>query len=363
MDTQAGMGVPKLLILIIGVVIGLLLAGAIVLVKSGLLPEEGSTTTVETKAVVLTIDSPADGDVSSTDSLKVVGSTGKDTVVVVAGGAQEQIVETKDGKFDTSVKLAEGENTLTIYAFDTASGESAQTSLSVVYLKDEFAARNVLVASSHTDVIEKNKQRVEEIKEKLATQSANKGASVFKRAHVFGTITATADSSLTVETVKSGLKTIFTDEFTKFFSVDSKGRSTIKFEDLKVGDRVSAIGVGKDDTSGEAKFIIRQNQVAAKRHALLGKVKEADGAALTLTHLVQADREFAVNIASGATIKIKGREEASVTDIKADDVVVAVGAVASDGTLSATRLFVVPGRFEGTEPKESTTSATPSANQ
>ena len=69
-------------------------------------------------------------------------------------------------------------------------------------------------------------------------------------------------------------------------------------------------------------------------------------------------------MAADAAIKIKGTDgTASVSDIQKDDVIVAVGTVGKTGTITAKRIFVVPGKREGLQPKESTSSATPSANQ
>ena len=367
MDTESKGSAPKLLILIIGLVIGLLIAGGIALVKSGLdsdKTKEGVTT--ETTGILLSVSSPSQGDITSENKIIVKGSTGKDAIVVIAGGSEDAIVETKNGAFSQEIKLAEGENEIVVYAFDPDTGESAQTIVSVLYLDEELASVPVLIASSHEETIEKNKERVEKIKKELSTKSADlkKTGSIYKRSHVFGTISAISNSTITIETKRGDVKDVFTDDFTKFFSVGKGGRSSIKFEDLKIGEKVSVVGIGSDDTSGKARFVVRIAKPITKRHAVLGKIKNISGNTLTLTHLTQTDREFTVIVGEGANIKIKSRDESKkVSDIKKDDVIVAVGTVGKKGTITANKIFVVPGKREGLKPTDSTDSATPSSNQ
>ena len=367
MDTESKNGAPRFLILIIGLVVGLLIAGGIALVKSGLSNKGAEPdVTTESTGILLSVNTPSPGDVTSENKVTVKGSTGKDTVVAVTSGGEDAVIETKAGRFSQEITLTEGENEIGVYAFDPATGESAQTTVGILYLNEELAGNPVLVAASHEDVVEKNKERVEKLKEELSTKSADlkKSGSIYKRSHVFGTITAIADSTVTIETKRGDVKDVFTDDFTKFFSVGAGGKTTIAFENLKVGDKISAVGISSDDTGGKAKFVVRIAKSVSKRHAVLGKVKSVSGSTLTLTHLTQTDREFTVVVAAGAAIKIKGTAgAASVSDIQKDDVIIAVGTVGSNGTITARRLFVVPGKREGLQPKESTSSATPSANQ
>ena len=366
MDTQTSPGSPKLLTLVIGIVIGLLIAGGIFLVKSALesKDKESAKTTVETQGIILSVDQPTDGAITSDKNLAVSGSTGKDTTVVVTGGTKDEIVQTQGGKFTVKIELAEGESEIGVYAFDTDSGESAQTIIDALYLKDELALAPVLIAEA-SSTAETGQEKIEKLKEKISTTSSNlkKSSAVFKKTHVWGTVKTITDTSITIETNQGSLKTVFTDDFTKFFSIDTAGRSTIKLADLKVGDRVSVVGVSKDDSSGTAKFIVRKNNPSAKRHAILGKVKTVSTSSLTLTHLVQTDREFIVNVGNDTTVKIKGADDAAAAfkDIKAGDVVVAVGVPDKNGAIAATKIFVIPGGFKGVAPKEGTSSASPSA--
>lgn len=366
MDTQSSSGAPRLLVLIIGIVLGLLLAAGIAFVKAGLDSRSGdSQVTTETAGILLSINSPSEGDVTSDKKVAVKGSTGKDTVVAITGGAEDQIGETKDGKFSIEINLVEGENEITVYAFDPNTGEAVQDTLSLLYLKENLASLNMLIASSHKDLAEKKSDKIENLKENLATKSSKQksSGSIYKRTHVFGTITSIDEQTIMIETKKGDVKTIFSDEFTKFFSIGTKGKSSITLEDLAIGEAISAVGIGKDDTGGKAKFIIRQKRGVSKRHAVLGKVKKISGDTLTITHLTHTDREFTINIEEGARIKIKGNENAAVSDIKKDDIIVATGNVDKNGTLTAKKIFLIPGKREGIKPKESTKSPTPSSGQ
>jgi hypothetical protein len=63
-------------------------------------------------------------------------------------------------------------------------------------------------------------------------------------------------------------------------------------------------------------------------------------------------------------IKIKGAgDNATISNIKKDDVVVAAGTINKNGTLTAKKIFLIPGKREGIQPKESTKSTAPSSGQ
>jgi hypothetical protein len=259
MDTQRESGTSRLLVLIIGVAVGLLLAAAIAFVKVELDSRSGdSQVTTETAGILLSINSPVEGDITSDKKVTVKGSTGKDAVVAITGGAEDQIGETKDGKFSIEINLVEGENEITIYAFEPNSGESTQDTLSLLYLDEQLANADVLVASSHKNLAERKTDEIEKLKEDLATKSSKQksSGSIYKRSHVFGTITSIAEQTIVVETKKGDVKTVFTDEFTKFFSVGTKGKSSITIEDLAIGEAISVVGVGKD---GKGQKNLRQH--------------------------------------------------------------------------------------------------------
>ncbi|MEX0621515.1 MAG: hypothetical protein WD187_00770 [Candidatus Woykebacteria bacterium] len=360
-------GISKLLIIFIVFLLITLLVGILMIAKNfSKDSQDAKAPTVEIAGILLNITSPADGVVTDESSISVEGTTGKDAVVAITGGKEDVIAETKGGRFEAKINLAEGETQVSIYAFDEKTGESSQATVNVLYLQEIIAARRVLVAAETTDVVEKNKERIEDLKDKLATQSSElkKAATTFKKTHVFGTLTALGSSTLTIETAQGDIKNIFTDDFTKFLSISTKGKSTVALENLRAGDKISVVGISNDDTSGTAKFVVVVKKALAKRHAVLGNVKEIDGNSITLTHLVQTDREFSVVAAKNVSIETKGQENAAtITDIKVGDVIVAVGSVDTKGQMTATKVFIAIAKREISKPTESTSSATPSANQ
>lgn len=365
MDAQTSSRTSPFLILIIGIIVGLLAAGAFALVKSGFGSKKAAPSTTETRGIVLSLTKPSDGDVVSNKDLTIEGSSGKDAVVVVTGPADDAIVETSGGKFSTTLPLIEGENELSIYAFDTTSGESSQTAFSVLYLKEELGSGNILVAAANSETTDKNKERIEKLRERLATKSSElkKAISISARSHVFGSLTGLSGTSITIETKSGGLITVFTDDLTKFLAIGDQGKSDLAFSDLKVGDKVAAVGVGKDSTVGAAKFVVRIGKSLVKRAAVAGKVKSIDGTSLTITHIIHTERTFTINTTSETKIKVKGKENATLADVKVDDIVVASGSVDEKGVIAAKRVFVIPGKFAGVKPKEATKSATPSSTQ
>jgi hypothetical protein len=361
METSNGRRTQTLLILAIGIIVGLLIAGGLALVKSGLSNKKESQIQ-ETRGLLLTISNPIDGGVVTSETLAVSGTTGKDAVVVITGGTDDVITQTSGGNFSATIKLVEGENQLSVYAFDISSGESIQAPLSILYLKEEVAAGRLLVAESSTNDTNTSKERIEQLRQQLATKSSElKKASTAADSHTIGTISGISGKTLTIETNLGQIKTAFTNDLTKFFSIGSSGRTAIVLTDLKIGDRVALVGITKDDSSGLAKDVVRLEQTPTKRHAVAGKVKSADGPTLTLSDLANADRTYTVKIGNETTIKVKAVSEATINDVKVSDTVVVSGTVEKDGSLTAKQLFDVPGAPKTTS-KESTSSASPSAS-
>lgn len=353
------------LILIIGIFAGILIAGGFALIKSGLGKKGSSAPTSETKGLLLSIKEPIDGDFVSEKNIIISGTTGNNAAVAVTGGVNDSIVETSNGSFTTNVELAEGENELAVYAFDPLSGESAQLSVKVLFISEETASANSLVASAYKIIAETDQEKIDKLKKQVTTNSSElkKEAAKLKKIHVFGTIAAIAESSFIIETASGSLKTVFTDDLTKFYSIGSGGKTRLNvLEEFKVGDKVSVVGIGSDEAFGTAKYVVRQGTSITKRHAISGKVKEISAENLVLTHQIHTDRTTAIKISSNTNLKIKGKDKATISDIKIGDFVVVCGTVGKDSVMDASKIFVIPGAKTGQKPKDATSSATPSAN-
>lgn len=94
---------------------------------------KSTTFTVDTVPPTLTVNEPEDGLITNNDSLTVSGITNDVTsspvtltVKLNSGEAQEVTVD-EDGKFSTTLTLADGENTITVKAVDSAGKETVVT--------------------------------------------------------------------------------------------------------------------------------------------------------------------------------------------------------------------------------------------
>jgi preprotein translocase subunit YajC len=233
----------------------------------------------------------------------------------------------------------------------------------VLLLAGESASTQSLVASAYKAIAETDQEKIDQLRSRLATNSSElkAAASKISNTHIFGTISAIAQSTIVVETQSGTSKMVFTDDLTKFYSLDSSGKTIISLTDLKVSDPVSVVGIGNDDTSGTAKYIVRQGTPVAQHYATAGKVKEVSTEGFVITNIVNTTQNTNIKLNSNTTVKIKGKNTATVTDIKVGDLLVLTGNLGKDGSLEATKIFVLPGKATGAKPKESTSSATPSA--
>ena len=214
---------------------------------------------------------------------------------------------------------------------------------------------------------ERAKDRLEQLKEKRASKSAEIKERIRdkarRRAHVFGEITAISGSTITIQTRAEEVKTVLTDTATKFFEIGKGGKQEIKLESLKVGDKIAAVGIAHDENTGTARFVVKITKPSIRKHAVFGEVTEIGNNQLTISHLIHKDKPTTtVKVTSDTKIKIKVKEDAAFADIKVGDKVAASGTVDDKGVITAKRLFVIPGKFEGVKPKDATSSATPSAS-
>ncbi len=98
--------------------------------------EVGLTPTVKTLQLNLT--SPKENFATSEKSLTIAGNTAVKGVVTISSGKQAKIVETSGNSFSTNLDLVEGKNTITIVAFDPATGESQTTTKQILYLNEDL---------------------------------------------------------------------------------------------------------------------------------------------------------------------------------------------------------------------------------
>jgi hypothetical protein len=136
---QTSTGPNRLLVFIIGLIVGSALITAGLYVYSNYFSkEEADVSLSSTKKFALSVAYPKDGDTVSTAKTKISGTTGTKSVVVVNGGQEDTIVEATDGSFSIDYKLALGENQLTITVYDEDSGESRTENVNVLYLDENL---------------------------------------------------------------------------------------------------------------------------------------------------------------------------------------------------------------------------------
>ncbi len=73
------------------------------------------------------LQAPVEATNSATIPVKGVGEAGSKVVFVLNGSQQEEMAVNEEGKFETELVLADGENNLTVFGVDQAGNESVQT--------------------------------------------------------------------------------------------------------------------------------------------------------------------------------------------------------------------------------------------
>jgi len=92
-----------------------------------------STILPQAQALILAVNSPADGTLAVNNEILVTGITSPNTTVVIYTESDEVIVTSDaNGKFESTVKLTSGINSLNIYAFGD-DGSEKTVSLDIVY--------------------------------------------------------------------------------------------------------------------------------------------------------------------------------------------------------------------------------------
>ncbi|MEX0616895.1 MAG: hypothetical protein WD231_03755 [Candidatus Woykebacteria bacterium] len=141
---QQTSGPNRFLVLLVGLVVGILISIGVFYVRAAFftkeeeVPQTQSFKVTPTNELTLSLTSPTDGDTVATDSVKISGSTGKSSVVIVNGGSEDVIAEAKGGIFSINYNLELGENILTVVAYDEQSGESRTQDLNILYINENL---------------------------------------------------------------------------------------------------------------------------------------------------------------------------------------------------------------------------------
>jgi len=95
--------------------------------------DESATNSVKAN---LTLESPQNGAIVSKNSIEIVGSAPKSSLIVAQSPIDETIVKTEDKAFKIEMPLAVGENIIQISAYSDSSSPQEQT-LRVYYIPQE----------------------------------------------------------------------------------------------------------------------------------------------------------------------------------------------------------------------------------
>jgi len=82
----------------------------------------------------LSITNPNDGDTTSAATIKIAGSTGTPSIVVINGGKDDMIIDASSTSFSVNYKLTLGENQINVTVYDPKSGDSKTDSRNILYI-------------------------------------------------------------------------------------------------------------------------------------------------------------------------------------------------------------------------------------
>lgn len=327
----------KIFLLILGILVGAIASGLFFFFQSKSLTNTNKTI-VNNQGLVLSVSSPSDGQVVTDKNVEINGSTGKDSLVAVISASDQAIVKTSGGQFSAKLALDSGENQVLVYAVDSKNGESVQTTLNILYLSSDLASRKILLAADST-----TDQQIEDLKQKLSTNSASLQSQnvKFKNSHVTGSIVGLSDNFLSLQTANDSIQNIFTDDLTKYLA-SGKSTQVLNFTDFKIGDQVSVVGLGKDNSNGYASYVIRLDGASSKVQAVAGTLKDRNDASIFLASLTKSDFDYTVNYTTSTKTKNQNGKDMVLADVKTGDFVLAAGTSEKDGSVTAKLLFVIP---------------------
>lgn len=211
--------------------------------------------------------------------------------------------------------------------------------LIILLLSNGLTLPQLVFSQSTTEQLEIQK-RLNELESKRTTSSATDSAQKKTTEITFieGSINSVANSVVMVS-APNGNKTIVTNDSTKFYNLDSKGKKLIGFGDLKIGETIMIIGLAPEASKGSAKIILRDQNPKTKFFSLLGKKAEVKDNILTLADFSRKDLPSTkITIASNTIIKKAGKN-INLEKLTNEANLVSVGTIDDKGNLLATELL------------------------
>lgn len=188
----------------------------------------------------------------------------------------------------------------------------------------------------------------------LIVPSFAKGKDEAKGQTIIGNVHEVKSDKIVVEEKKDKRKeeTII-DSLTKFMGHNKK---TLKLKEIKLKDMIAIIATDSGEIASDGakikkalKVFVKDASQSAqfKRRAVHGIISDIDGSLITLVHQIHQDRVFQVVVDITTVVKIKGIENASISNLAVGQRIVAVGDISGSGAILAKRIHVIPGKAKG----------------
>lgn len=185
---------------------------------------------VDTSQFKITLDKPQNDDVVTESSVMISGITSPSSWVVLSAEDEDYVVEVDpSGVFEREIDLVAGVNQITLTALDATGGQSKENLL-VVHSSAFEKREGVLEASeSGSSIRDKVAAKVEEL--------------MYRPKAYLGVVTDIAESTIQVRSKSGEIKQISTNTESVVVTKDSGIKvTTVKFDDIAIGDFVVAMG-------------------------------------------------------------------------------------------------------------------------
>lgn len=194
------------------------------------------------------------------------------------------------------------------------------------------------------------------VEEKLAELSKNPKA-------VVGELKEITDTTLNI-TTKKGEALAATSDETKYFRVTKGKQTSIKFEELVLGDFTVVMGYRNGNNVLDARRVISYDaNPVTERRAVFGTVRTNTDGDLTISTPSQ-DQIWTIQTDDDTEVTKKGDEgfeDVDIEEIKAGDRIIAAGSpnTKKNNTLVASKIHVIPGTAVGQNKTVEEDAATP----
>lgn len=321
--------------IVIGGILGLIVAFGVWRVNSALSPNKNSNNIVDdqgnqNKNSVISIAEPSPNAVITSSPIKLVGISKPGSTVIISGEDADYLVSLDNkGAFSAEVELVGGINQITAVAVDNKGGITKETLL-VIY-SSEFAKITAPVnegakeISGSTDSV---RQRVDQV--------------VNSPTSYLGTVTDIAEGSIQLKSPLGEIEQVSTQAVPTVIK-DGKTVKEVKLTDIAIGDFIVAMGFRNGNHVLDARRILITTQPQApSKEYLLGKVTKNVKGKVSFTN-IKNGQETALATVTGATAYLK--KDAQLSKIKysnltENDLFVAVGKFVA-GNFEAQTLFVI----------------------